>query len=144
MKSLIHIPSKCKQVIQFQSKSKYFQVRLLGKCSIPSRQGLQCTLGQQKFLCRPECEEDLSCTQLLLKWEIPRESQTFDIISWDPSFAGISANPGCYVKMGDNKDNAYIVGILRIPDTCEAKIVKICNFWTFQSVTQLINHLFKI
>ena len=45
---------------------------------------------------RSECEEDPSCTQLLLKWEIPRESQTFDITSWDPSGAGISANPGCH------------------------------------------------
>ncbi len=27
-------------------------------------------------------------------WEIPRESKTFDITSWDPSGAGISANQG--------------------------------------------------
>ena len=48
---------------------------------------------------RPECKEDPSCTQLLLKWEIPRGPQTFDITSWDPSGAGISANPGRYVHL---------------------------------------------
>ncbi len=31
--------------------------------------------------------------------------------------------------------------LLRIPDTYEAKIAKICNFWTFQPVIQLINNL---
>ena len=33
---------------------------------------------------------------------------------------------------------------LRIPDSYEAKIAMICNFWTFGPVIQLINHLFKI
>ena len=35
-----------------------------------------CRMGPLHILCRPECEEDPSCTQLLLNWEIPRESQT--------------------------------------------------------------------
>ena len=33
---------------------------------------------------------------------------------------------------------------LRIPDSYDAKIAKICNFWTFWPVIKLINHLFKI
>ncbi len=51
-------------------------------------------MGPLHTLCRPECEEDPSCTQLLLNLEIPRESQTFDITFWDPSGAGTSANAG--------------------------------------------------
>ncbi len=39
---------------------------------------------------------------------------------------------------------AYMNYILRIPDSYDAKIVRICNFWTFWPVIQLINHLFKI
>ena len=34
--------------------------------------------------------------------------------------------------------------ILRILARYEVKIAKICNFWTFWPVLQLINHLFKI
>ncbi len=34
--------------------------------------------------------------------------------------------------------------MLRILASYEAKIAKICNFWTFWPVIQLINHLFKI
>ncbi len=34
--------------------------------------------------------------------------------------------------------------VLRIPDSYDAKIAKICNFWTSLPVWQLINHLFKI
>ena len=34
--------------------------------------------------------------------------------------------------------------VLRIPDSYDAKIAIICNFWTFWPVIQLINHLFKI
>ncbi len=34
--------------------------------------------------------------------------------------------------------------VLRIPDSYDAKIAKICNFWTFWPVIQLINDLFKI
>ncbi len=33
---------------------------------------------------------------------------------------------------------------LRIPDSYDAKIAKICNVWTFWPVFQLISHLFKI
>ncbi len=33
---------------------------------------------------------------------------------------------------------------LRIPDTYDAKIAKICNIWTFLLVTQLIDNLLKI
>ena len=33
---------------------------------------------------------------------------------------------------------------LRILASYEAKIAKICNFWTFWPVVQLIEHLFKI
>ncbi len=33
---------------------------------------------------------------------------------------------------------------LRIPDSYDAKIAKIVNFWTFWPVIQLIYHLFKI
>ncbi len=33
---------------------------------------------------------------------------------------------------------------LRIPDSYDAKIAKIGNFWKFWPVIQLINHLFKI
>ena len=33
---------------------------------------------------------------------------------------------------------------LRIPDSYDAKIAKICNFWTFWPVIQPINHLFNI
>ncbi len=33
---------------------------------------------------------------------------------------------------------------LRIPDSYDAKIAKICNFWTSWSIFQLIKHLFKI
>ncbi len=33
---------------------------------------------------------------------------------------------------------------LRILATFEAKIVKICNFWTFEPVIPLITHLFEI
>ncbi len=33
---------------------------------------------------------------------------------------------------------------LRIPDSYDAKIVKICNLWTFWPVLQLISPLFKI
>ncbi len=34
--------------------------------------------------------------------------------------------------------------MLRIPDSYDAKIVKICNLWTFWPVIQLICPLFKI
>ncbi len=37
----------------------------------------------------------------------------------------------------------WSIGLLRIPDSYDAKIAKICNFWTFWPVIQLINHLFK-
>ncbi len=33
---------------------------------------------------------------------------------------------------------------LRIPDSYDAKIVKICNLWIFWAVIQLISPLFKI
>ncbi len=33
---------------------------------------------------------------------------------------------------------------IRIPDSYDAKIAKICNLWTFWPVIQPINHLFKI
>ncbi len=36
------------------------------------------------------------------------------------------------------------IELLRILASYEAKIAKICNFWTFRPVNQLINHLFKI
>ena len=34
--------------------------------------------------------------------------------------------------------------LLRLPHRNDAKIAKICNFWTVWPVIQLINHLFKI
>ena len=33
---------------------------------------------------------------------------------------------------------------LRIPDSCDAEIAKICSLWTFWPVIQLTNHLSKI
>ncbi len=45
----------------------------------------------------------------------------------------------------DSGNNKYVPQkILRILASYEAKIAKICNFWTFWPVTKLINHLFKI
>ncbi len=38
----------------------------------------------------------------------------------------------------------YDIIFLRIPDSYDAKIVKICNLWTFWPVIQLISPLFKI
>ncbi len=34
--------------------------------------------------------------------------------------------------------------ILRIPDSYDAKIAKICNLWTYWAIFQLINHLSKL
>ena len=40
--------------------------------------------------------------------------------------------------------NAFPSSILRIPDSYDAKIANIRNFWKLWPVIQLINHLFKI
>ncbi len=41
------------------------------------------------------------------------------------------------------QDDRWLLALLRIPDSYDAKIVKICNLWTFWPVIQLISSLFK-
>ena len=47
-------------------------------------------------------------------------------------------------KNGTLCGTTIVVERLRIPDSYDAKITKICNFWTFWHVIQLISHLFKM
>ncbi len=49
---------------------------------------------------------------------------------WGSSLKGLMVSYGILAISEYNLESSH----LRIPDTNEAKIVKICNFWTFYSV----------
>ncbi len=52
----------------------------------------------------------------------------------------VSYVPGFWPQINASNENS----LLRIPAMYEVKNSKICNFWTFWPVIQLINHLFQI
>ena len=69
--------------------------------------------------------------------------------SWAPSTSNTDCSSvkqlDCHnIIISRGTGNMYMFVALRIPDSYDAKIAKICNFWTFWPVIRLINNLFKM